>query len=135
VPLATFSAPLATCAPYVQQAGEERSRLIDVSRLVDAVVTAKQGRKDRVVVSTIVGWSDDPAAQYTITPRPSARGGFELDLGPICQQAGTGTATPALRLHAFANAFPHHTVHSICSDLDRAMGDIGAKIVSVLSNP
>jgi hypothetical protein len=131
IPAGPFTAPLSTCAPYVRQPGEENTRLIDVDVFVKALKDAKKGRLDQILVSTIVGWSDAPEANYTVVERDSARGGRELDTGPICQSA-TGSATPALRLHAFATAFPNHTVHSICNDFDRAMPDIGKKLGAML---
>jgi hypothetical protein len=133
LPVLPFAAALSACTPYVRGAGEATSRLTDVATFVDVIKAAKKGRTDQVLVSAIVGWDDNPSAQYTLIERPSSRGGTELDTGPICQNPGTGTATPALRLHAFAKAFPNHTVHSICSDLPRAMGDIGQKLAGMFA--
>jgi hypothetical protein len=132
-PMAGFQAPLSACAPYVRSASERTSRLINVQEFVDYVMATKSGRPDNIVVSTIIGWSDSPDAKYGIIGRTaSAGGGPEVDIAPACSSVATGNAGPGVRLHAFAQSFPHHTVHSICAgDLTPAMREIGQKMAGM----
>jgi hypothetical protein len=132
-PMAGFQATLSACAPYVRSPAERSSRLINVQEFVDYVMAIKSGRPDTVVVSTIIGWNDSPAAKYGIIERPASSGtGAEIDIAPACTATETGNAGPGVRLHAFARSFPHHTVHSICSgDLAPAMREIGRKMAGM----
>jgi hypothetical protein len=126
--------PQLNCEPYVRQPGEEDSRLIDVPFFVDFVKSLKRNPDDRILVSTIIGWSDDPAAKYAIKEINSDRG-LELDLGPICQDLATGSAAPGIRLHSFAKSFTNNTVSPICSaDLKQAMTEIGVKLRTIIEN-
>jgi hypothetical protein len=142
VPAMPFSAPLATCEPYLRDdASEKNSRLVNVPFFVDFLKGLKNGRTDRILISEIVGWTADPDARYTLALAPASDNGpLALDTGKICQDdvpaadGGAGGATPALRLHQFANAFPNHTIFPICKhDLSPAMDEIGASVVTLLT--
>jgi hypothetical protein len=136
IPLMPFETPLAQCKPYVRQANEMNSRLIDVPVFVDFLKnTVKKGRSEKILVSSVIGWSDDANAKYSVIERPARTGGMELDTGPICQTANTGTAAPGIRLHSFTKSFEFNTIHPICSpDLKAAMSEIGKKLRSILEN-
>jgi hypothetical protein len=129
---AGFEAPLTACVPYLRSPGEQRTRLINVSDFVDAVAATKQGNLSRIAVATIIGWSDDAAARYGVIERP-AGSAAEVDLRPVCTSSATGNAAPGIRLRSFAQAFPNHAVHTICSqDLTPAMTDIGQRMAALL---
>ncbi len=100
---------------------------------VDFIMALKAGRPDNIFVSLIAGWNESPGAQYQVVNRTSAIGsGSELDLGPACSSASSGVAYPAIRLRAFARAFPNHTIHNICAgDLAPAMREIGQKMAGM----
>jgi hypothetical protein len=136
VPAMPFATALSHCQPYQRGPGEENTRLIDVQFFVDHLKKdVKRGRSDRIFVATIIGWSDDPNAQYVLRQTNAAVGPV-LDYGPICESPSTGTATPGLRLHAFAKAFENHAVHPICAaDLSAPMIDIGNKLSAMLGKP
>jgi hypothetical protein len=103
-----------------------------VADLVAGVKAAKPGHPDRIFVASIIGWDDSPAARYALVSINTTRG-IELDLGPVCENPGTGSAAPGLRLHAFTQAFPHNATYSICSDsLATPMVDIGNKLSALL---
>jgi hypothetical protein len=131
-----FSAPLSACAPYMRDdVTEKNSRLINVQFFVDFLKGLKQGRTDKILVSEVIGWSDAADATYSIALRPQKNGSLALDTGPICADMGAGAATPGLRLHAFANAFPNHTVFPICqTDLSPAMDEIASRLITLLEN-
>lgn len=137
--MAGFSAPLASCAPQVHANSDEdrRERLINVSTFVNDLTALKGGRADRIVVSVIVGWDDDPAATYRLE-QLNASGGPTIWPAAICTNSdpGAGIATPGVRLRAFAQAFPRHTVHSICAgDLHPTMTTIGRTLAAALDAP
>jgi hypothetical protein len=125
-PTVGFSAPLSACAPYVRNdATEKTNRLVNVQFFVDFLKGLKRGDTDKILVSEIIGWSDDAAANYSITK--NARG--EIDTGPICPDLGAGIATPGLRLHAFAKEFKNFTTYPICqTDLSPAMDEIATRL-------
>jgi hypothetical protein len=125
--------PKINCEPYVQQPGEKDSRLIDVPFFVDFINSLKRN-PDRILVSTIIGWSDAPDAKYALKEINTSRG-LELDLAPICEDPATGSAAPGIRLHSFAKSFINNTVAPICSaDLKQAMTEIGVKLRTILEN-
>jgi hypothetical protein len=136
IPTMPFKTPLANCKPYTRMAGETNSRLIDVPVFVDFIKnTVKKGRSEKILISSVIGWNDDPAAEYSVVERDSARGGKELDTGPVCQTANTGTAAPGIRLHTFTKAFENNTVAPICQkDLKTAMAEIGKKLRGLIEN-
>jgi hypothetical protein len=132
--MAGFQWPLAGCSPHVRLATEQRSRLINVREFVDFISSLKSGRPDNIFVSLIAGWNESPGAQYQVVSRTSAIGGSELDLGPACSSVSSGVAYPAIRLRAFARAFPNHTIHNICAgDLTPAMTEIGQKLAGLMN--
>ena len=130
--MAGFQWPLADCSPHVRLTSERTTRLINVREFVDFVMALKTGRPDNVFVSLIVGWNESPGAQYQVVNRTSPIGGSELDLGPACSSPASGVASPAIRLRAFARAFPNNTIHNICAgDLTPAMREIGQKMAGM----
>jgi hypothetical protein len=135
-PMLGFTAPLASCEPYVRQNTETNSRLINVQEFVDYIRALKNGRVDKVLVSSIIGWNDAPNAEYKITERPASSGtGTELDLEPACRDTATGSAAPGIRLRKFTQSFPNNTVHGICqANLATALTDIGKKLAGILTN-
>ena len=134
-PMLGFSTPLSTCEPYVRNNNSEAaSRLINVQEFVDYIRALKNGRVDKVLVSSIIGWSD--TGNYGIVERPASSGaGMELDLAPACNDPATGNAAPGIRLRKFTQSFPNNTVHGICqSNLSVAMAEIGKKLAGILTN-
>jgi hypothetical protein len=137
VPAMEFRAPLAACSP-VRHAGtsdDRVNRLINVDAFVDYMKALKGDRPELIFVGAIIGWSDDPAAQYGIQlrPAPTRPTEIELDSMPICESQATGMAAPGIRLQAFARAFAQHSVHSICTnDLVPAMTDIASRIAGMM---
>jgi hypothetical protein len=132
-PATAGGAPVVNCTPYERKAGEENSRLIDVSFFSEFVKSLKRS-PDKILVSTVIGWSDDLNAKYALAQINTPRG-LELDLAPICQDAATGSAAPGIRLHSFAKSFVNNTVHPICNaDLKQAMTEIGVKLRTILEN-
>jgi hypothetical protein len=129
-----FQTPLANCEPYVRQANERNSRLINVQEFVDYIRALKNGRVDKVLVSSIIGWTD--TGNYGIVERPASSGaGMELDLAPACNDPATGNAAPGIRLRKFTQSFPNNTIHAICqSNLASALSDIGKKLAGILTN-
>jgi hypothetical protein len=129
-----FSTPLANCEPYVRQNSEATSRLINVQEFVDYIRALKNGRVDKVLVSSIIGWND--TGNYGIIERPASSGtGMELDLAPACNDPATGNAAPGIRLRKFTQSFPNNTVHGICqANLATALGEIGKKLAGILTN-
>jgi hypothetical protein len=136
LPTMPFSSDLSQCQPYVRQAGEENSRLIDVSFFSEFVKSLKRS-PDKILVSTVIGWpsaANEASAKYALKEINTARG-LELDLAPICEDAATGSAAPGIRLHSFAKSFVNNTVHPICNaDLKQAMTEIGVKLRTILEN-
>ena len=106
-----FAAPLASCEPYVRQANETTSRLINVQEFVDYIKALKNGRVDKILVSSIIGWSDNPQTPYGIVrAAASAVGGIELDLAPACCEPATGNGRPGAPPAQFTQSFPNNTV-------------------------
>jgi hypothetical protein len=133
IPAAPFVWPLKDCSPYERGPGEEMSRLIDVSFFVDFLKSRKRSPR-HIFVGSIVGWTDDPAAQYRIGVFNAPTGPNSTEVrayaAPICQDQVAGSANPAIRLHAFAKSFPNHGVYSICeADLSKTLSAIGAQIL------
>jgi hypothetical protein len=132
-PLKAGDPPQVNCSPYERKAGEENSRLIDVKFFSDFVKSLKYSQ-DKILVSTVIGWSDSLDAKYALKEINTTRG-LELDLAPICEDAATGSAAPGIRLHSFAKSFANNTVHPICNaDLKQAMTEIGVKLRTILEN-
>jgi hypothetical protein len=131
---AGFSAPLAACTSvqHSDTADDRRQRLINVSTFINDIKALKPSRPDVISVSVIVGWDDGPQASYQVIRRQGMIGP-EIDLAPACSNPGTGTAAPGIRLRQFAQAFPRHTVHSICNaDLGPAMDAIGRSLAGMM---
>jgi hypothetical protein len=127
-----FTATLSACEPYQRQDSERTNRLINVQEFVKFVKDLKGGSDDKIIVSSIIGWSDDPQAQYALRERALTGGGVELEVSPICSQSTTGSAAPGIRMFNFTKSFQHHTVHRICqADLKQAMEQIGQKMAAV----
>jgi hypothetical protein len=134
-PSRDFRTTLDMCQPYQRQPSDINSRLINVDEFVGFVKSMKPGREDKIVVSSIIGWSDAPNTVYGLVDRPSSVGGTELDLAPVCSQPETGAAAPGLRLHRFTTSFRNNTVHTICqATLKDAMKQIGEKFALVLQD-
>ena len=133
-----FRSTLGACQPYARRPGDSAQRLqrlIDVEEFVAFVKALKRGDDQRIVVSSIIGWSDDPQAPYGLLERATPWGASELDLQPVCSRPETGTAAPGIRLHSFTTRFRNSTVHSICqSDLKEAMRQIGRKMALVIAD-
>jgi hypothetical protein len=137
VPAMPFMAPLSACMPYERDdATEKTSRLVNVPFFVDFLKGLKRGRTDKILVSSVIGWSDDPATKYSIVQQQARNGGgTEIDTGPVCADLGAGAAAPGLRLHAFTTAFENHTIYPICqTDLSPAMDEIAKRLVNLLEN-
>jgi hypothetical protein len=133
IPAEELRRPLVQCAPYMRQPGDGGDRLIDVGDVVAVAKAAKGGDGARVVVSVITGWSASPEAVYAMTLEPSVVGGRDVTLASICEHSAVGSATPGIRLVAFARAFEHHTVDAICApDLGPAMAGVGREIAESL---
>ena len=123
------------CKPYERQASEINSRLINVKEFVDFVKAVKGGNEDKIIVSSIIGYTGNPETPYGLFERPSVFGGTELDIQPTCSEATTGSAAPGLRLEQFTKSFRNNTVATICqADLKDAMKQIGEKFALVLEN-
>jgi hypothetical protein len=131
-----FRSTVGMCKPYERQLPAElNSRLINVKDFVDFVKAVKGGNEDKIIVSSIIGWDPSPETPYSLLERPSAFGGTELDISPICSVMETGSAAPGLRLHQFTTSFRNNTVHTICqASLRDAMKQIGEKFALVLEN-
>jgi hypothetical protein len=132
-----FTAPLSSCEPYVRTAASEvNSRLINVTDFVDFLRGMKNGRVDKILVSSVIGWPLMGDTDYKIIERPASSGtGTELDLGAACSDPATGNAAPGIRLRKFTQAFPNNTIHSICqASLAQAMTEIGKKLAGILTN-
>ncbi len=128
-----FKTTLGACTPYERQAYERTSRLINVEEFVSYVKGLKEGRDDKIIVSSIIGWNDDPQTTYSLHERTLNGGGTELELAPVCSLAKTGSAAPGLRLSQFTRSFRNNTVHTICqADLAQAMKEIGEKMALVI---
>jgi hypothetical protein len=133
VPAQPFTAPLDHCMPYVRQPGETNSRLINVGDFISFVTALKGGNQNKLVVSTIIGWSADSQATYAIKQINTSRG-LEVDLAPICENPATGSAAPGLRLAAFARGFVNHTVDAICTpDLSSVMAKVSGMLSGLVS--
>jgi len=112
LPAEPFSAPLASCKPYTRSAAERTTRLIDVGEIADFVKQLKPGQPDRIVVSAVTGWSTRPEAMYRTARNQQAL----LEVQPVCA-ASFGSATPAVRLKAFVDAFgANGAIQSICDN-------------------
>ena len=89
----------------------------------------KGGNEDKIIVSSIIGWNENPQTPYGLSEIRLAAGATELELSPVCSLAQTGTAAPALRLAQFTKSFKYNTVDTICqADLADAMKKIGEKM-------
>jgi hypothetical protein len=132
-----YSAPLSTCKPLDHDAGENRTKLINVQEFIDFVKGVKQGRTDRVIVSGIIGWNPDPQATLRVEQfMRNDMGGMrtELDLAPACNSAN-GNASPGVRLKTFVDAFGENAIYSICqADLREAMKKIGQQVAAKIAN-
>jgi hypothetical protein len=134
-PSRDFHSSLGVCQPYARRAGDSAQRLIDVEAFVQFVKALKDGDDQRIVVSSIIGWSEDPRTPYRLLERATPWGTTELDLQPVCSRPETGTAAPGIRLHSFTTRFRNSTVHSICqADLKEAMRQIGRKMALVIAD-
>jgi hypothetical protein len=140
-----FSAPLGSCRPYERPQDPKldgnpesdpirRTRLINVSEMVDFIKAKKPGRPDRLLVSAIMGWDDRPEATYQVgkvqfdnPPRT------QLDNLPICRSL-SGSATAGVRLKAFVDAFGENgSWYSICQDdLTETMRNVGRTLATRL---
>jgi hypothetical protein len=131
-----FRTTVGACRPYERQASEVNTRLINVKDFVDFVKGVKRFNEDKIIVSSIIGWTGVPETPYGIFDRPtSTQGVTELDVLPTCSLAATGEAAPALRLQQFTTSFRNNTVATICqADLKNAMKQIGEKFALVLEN-
>jgi hypothetical protein len=130
VPAMPFMAPLTMCKPYVRTANQKASHLIEVPFFVDFVKNLKRGRADKILVSSVIGWSTDANATYRIV-----QNGDEIDTGPICSTQRTGNAAPGVRLASFTKSFENNTIATICqTDLKAAMTEIGKKLASIIQN-
>jgi hypothetical protein len=134
-PSKDFRSTVGMCKPYERQATETNSRLINVKEFVDFVKAVKLGNEDKIIVSSIIGYTGNPETPYGLFERPSVFGGTELDISPTCSEATTGSAAPGLRLEQFTRSFRNNTVATICqADLKNAMKQIGEKFALVLEN-
>jgi hypothetical protein len=130
-----FRSTFGACKPYERTATEINSRLINVKEFVDYVKAIKGGNEDKIIVSSIIGWTPNNDTAYGLVERPSQFGGTELDLAPVCSDMQTGSAAPGLRLLQFTKSFRNNTVHTICqADLKEAMKQIGEKFALVIEN-
>jgi hypothetical protein len=142
-----WSAPLSSCKPYerVQNPALDssperdpirRARLINVSEMVDFIKEKKHGRPDRIVVSAITGWDAAADATYQVksVTKPGPPPYTLIDNVPICQSP-RGSATPAVRLKAFVDAFGDNgSLYSICQDdLADTVKSIGANLSAKMS--
>ena len=125
-----MSVPLSSCRPAVRGNDEtsRRTGLINIAAFVDHVKAMKAPGR-RILVSGILGASSDVNKRYTI----SGERDTPLDLEPICNVTGAGTAAPPIRLKAFVEAFgADGSLHSICgADLSDAMTKIGQAVAAV----
>jgi hypothetical protein len=120
-----MSVPLSTCRPAVHGPDEagRRAGLINIETFVNHVKGLKAPGR-RILVAGIYGAGRD--GNYRIA-------GSELDVQPICDVPGAGTAAPGIRLGAFIEAFgADGSSHSICgADLREAMTKIGQAVAKV----
>jgi hypothetical protein len=128
-----FKTTLGACKPYERQASEKLSHLINVQEFVQFIKNLKGGNEDKIIVSSIIGWNENPQTTYGLH-EARVTGGTELELQPVCSLAQTGTAAPALRLAQFTKSFKYNTVDTICqADLADAMKKIGEKMAYAIS--
>ncbi|MDX2022998.1 MAG: hypothetical protein SF187_22380 [Deltaproteobacteria bacterium] len=106
-PLTTFAAPLASCV-----ANPSPSGLLTVTDLVASVRSRKPVGAIEVLVLGGVAMPGQAAPDYKFASVVQPTTPSLLDAQPVCA-ASNGTATPALRLGAFAAAFGG-TLRSIC---------------------
>jgi hypothetical protein len=129
-----FKTTLGACKPYERQAGEKQTHLINVQEFVSFIKGLKGGNEDKIIVSSIIGWNENPQTPYGLSERRLDGGGTELELSPVCSLAQTGTAAPALRLSQFTKSFKYNTVDTICqADLADAMKKIGEKMAYAIN--
>jgi hypothetical protein len=130
-----FRSTFGMCKPYERAANEATSRLINVKDFVDYVKAVKGGNEDKIIVSSIIGWTPNNDTPYGLFERPSQFGGNELDVTPVCSDPATGSAAPGIRLLQFTKSFRNNTVATICqADLKEAMRQIGEKFALVIEN-
>ena len=128
-----FKSTLGACAPYERQASEKASRLINVQEFVSYVKGLKGGSDQKIIVSSIIGWNENPQTPFALREIALNGGGTDLELAPVCSLARTGSAAPALRLAQFTKSFRNNTIHTICqADLAQAMKEIGDKMALVI---
>jgi hypothetical protein len=133
IPEAPFVWPLSDCAPSVSGSIDDKSHLVDVSFFVDFLKSRKPDPDRDLFVGSIIGWSEDPAAQYRIT-EVTVPTGPQLWAAPICQDQVAGSAAPGIRLHAFTKSFPHNAVFTICEpDLSGPLAAMGVQIAGLLA--
>jgi hypothetical protein len=121
-PSATYSVPLAECK------AAENGPLIDVQEFVDSIRGLKKD-PNKIVVSGIFGWPGNAQGLYRVGLNASNK----LDYLPGCEQ-GKETATSAIRMKQFVDAFDPAGFFSICQpDFRPAMKAIGAKVADVIS--
>ena len=124
-PVAAFSVPLTSCQ------AKEDGRLIAVANVITSVRALKARPDQQIFVSAIAGWPADPStARYTYGNRVGA---MDLDYLPICQ-GPAGSATAALRIKQFVDAFgAHGSLHSICdADFAPAMRALGDQLAAAM---
>ena len=128
-----FRSTLGACKPYERQDSEKATRLINVQEFVKFVKELKGGNENKIIVSSIVGWNENPQTPYGLRENRLSSGALEIELSPVCTLAQTGTAAPALRLAQFTKSFANHTIDTICqADLADAMKEIGEKMALVI---
>ncbi len=134
-PSKDFRSTVGMCRPYERQPNEKTSRLINVKDFVDFIKAVKGGNEDKIIVSSIVGYTGVAETPYGLFERANPQSGPELDLQPACADMTTGAASPAIRLEQFTKSFRNNTLHTICqADLGEAMRQIGEKFALVLEN-
>jgi hypothetical protein len=130
-PAGDFSAPLAECKP------SESGMLTNVQGFIDQVRALKQD-PGKILVSGIFGWPTSGAGEYRVGKQTDPRTGrlSNWDYLPTCR-SGNGSATAALRVKQFVDAFGNNgTFESICSDDFRpVLARMGEKLAAVLVEP
>jgi hypothetical protein len=113
----TFSMELSRC-----EAAQHDRVLLGVNEFVNSLMSLKPQRTNAVSVAVIAGWPlPGESGTYRIGPRRYDDGTEVIDLLEACRSM-LGTATPALRLKAFADAFgPRGLFASICQSPSEVM--------------
>jgi hypothetical protein len=127
-PAGPFSAPLASCKPV------ENGALTNVSRFIEEVKALK-GHPGQILAAGIFGWPTDGPGTYQVGKVKNERGEESgWDYLPACATKDAGSATAALRVKQFVDAFGANSYfQSICTtDFRPALAEMGKRLAGVV---